>query len=112
MASRLTTILHSILGARGGQAGTETAAGGTAAATEYNGFSIHPAPRRQGSLWLTAGRITKQFPDGVREHHFIRADTYADRDDAVAFCIRKAQQIIDEQGDRMFERRDGGAPPL
>ncbi|MBX6322017.1 MAG: transcriptional regulator [Rhodospirillaceae bacterium] len=108
MASRLTDILRNILGTRseGGDADTAPAAG----ATEYNGFLIHPAPRRQGSLWLTAGRITRQYPDGVREHTFIRADTYADRDEAVAFCIRKARQIIDEQGERIFDSREGRTP--
>jgi hypothetical protein len=29
-------------------------------------------------------------------------DTHASKDDAVAFSITKAQQIIDEQGDRIF----------
>jgi hypothetical protein len=75
------------------------------AATEYNGYMIHPAPHRQGSGWLTAGSITKEFPDGVKEHQFIRADTYTDRTDALAFCIQKAKQIIDEQGDRIFNAR-------
>ena len=51
---------------------------------------------------MTAGTITKAFPDGAKEHKFVRADTYSNRDDAVAFCITKAKQIIDEQGDRMF----------
>jgi len=30
------------------------------------------------------------------------ADTHDNRDDAVAFAITKAKQIIDLQGDRMF----------
>ena len=95
----------------GGGGDSSVEAGPAAEATEYNGFSIHPAPRRQGSVWLTAGRITKSFPDGVKEHQYIRADTYADRDDAIAFCIQKAKQIIDEQGDRIFDRREPNPPP-
>src|SRR5215470_7287153 len=75
------------------------------AATEHEGYLIHPAPRRQGAGWLIAASITKAFPDGVKAHEFIRADTYTDRDDAVAACIRKAKQIIAEQGDRMFDAR-------
>lgn len=71
-------------------------------ATDYEGFTIIPAPRKHASGWLTAGVIRKQFPDGVKEHQFVRADTYAGWDDAVAFCVRKAKQIIDEQGDRLF----------
>ena len=71
-------------------------------AVEYQGFLIRPAPQRQTSGWNTAGVITKSFPDGVKEHRFIRVDTHMSKDDAVAFSITKAQQIIDEQGDRIF----------
>jgi hypothetical protein len=101
MASGITGMFRNLFG-RGEAADAPAKA---EAATEYNGYSIHPAPRRQGSGWLTAGSITKEFPDGVKEHQFIRADTYTDHTDAVAFCIQKAKQIIDEQGDRMFDAR-------
>jgi len=97
MAPGLMSFLRGMLG--GGERAPETA---TAEATEYKGFSIVPTPRRESSGWLTAGTITKAFPDGAKEHKFVRADTYANRDDAIAFCVTKAKQIIDEQGDRMF----------
>ena len=73
-----------------------------AQAVDYHGYRIMPAPQRQPSGWNTAGVISKEFPDGVKEHRFIRVDTHASKDDAVAFSITKAQQIIDEQGDRIF----------
>jgi hypothetical protein len=69
---------------------------------EYHDYRITPAPQRQASGWNTAGVIAKTFDDGVKEHRFIRVDTHASKDDAVAFSITKAQQIIDEQGDRIF----------
>lgn len=69
---------------------------------EYNGYTIQAAPQRQSSGWNTAGVIKKEFPDGMREHRFIRVDTHTSQDDAVAFSVLKAQQIIDEQGDRLF----------
>jgi hypothetical protein len=69
---------------------------------EYHGFQIRPAPQRQGSGWNTAGVISKTFEDGVKEHRFVRVDTHTSKDDAIAFSITKAQQIIDEQGDRLF----------
>jgi hypothetical protein len=71
-------------------------------AVEYQGYLIRPAPQRQTSGWNTAGVISKEFPDGVKEHNFIRVDTHSSQDDAVAFSVIKAQQIIDEQGDRLF----------
>jgi hypothetical protein len=73
-----------------------------AQAVDYHDYRITPAPQRQASGWNTAGVITKTFDDGVKEHRFIRVDTHASKDDAVAFSITKAQQIIDEQGDRIF----------
>ncbi|MFQ5938818.1 MAG: HlyU family transcriptional regulator [Alphaproteobacteria bacterium] len=74
-------------------------------ALTYKGYAIRPTPRRQGSQWLTAGVITKEFADGVKEHHFIRAETHATKDAAAAFSIVKAKQIIDEKGDRLLEDR-------
>ncbi len=74
-------------------------------AVEYKGFSIRPAPQRQGGQWLTAGIISKEFEDGAKEHQFVRADTYSSRDDAEECAVMKAKRIVDEQGDRMFEQR-------
>jgi hypothetical protein len=92
----LMDALRGLFGA-GGEAG-----GKAAEPVDYNGYQITPAPQRQASGWNTAGVITKTFPEGVKEHKFIRVDTHASKDDAVAFSITKAQQIIDEQGDRIF----------
>jgi hypothetical protein len=71
-------------------------------AVEYEGYRIRPAPYAAGSGYQTAGVIEKDFPDGVKEHRFVRAETHPSRDDAVAFSISKAKQIIDQQGDRIF----------
>jgi hypothetical protein len=92
----LVHALRKLFGA-GGESGVTAAE-----PVDYNGYQITPAPQRQGSGWNTAGVITKSFPDGVKEHKFIRVDTHTSKDDAVAFSITKAQQIIDEQGDRIF----------
>jgi hypothetical protein len=72
---------------------------------EYQGYRITPAPQKTGGGWNTAGLIAKDFEDGTKEHHFIRVDTHHSRDDALAFSVTKAQQIIDEQGDRIFRER-------
>jgi len=69
---------------------------------EYKGYRITPAPERQASGWNTAGLIARTFEDGVKEHRFVRVDTHSSKDDAIAFSITKAQQIIDEQGERLF----------
>lgn len=73
-----------------------------AAAVEHRGFRIVPQIRAQGGQYLTCALIEKDFPEGPRRHELIRADTHASPDDAKAFAIHKAKQVIDEQGDRLF----------
>ena len=84
------------------------AGGGASTAADpvdYNGYAIEPAPERRDGGWNTAGIIRKTVGEEVKEHRFVRVDTHSNRDDAVAFSVIKAQQIIDEQGDRIFEGR-------
>ena len=38
----------------------------------------------------------------LKEHRFVRADRFAALDDAVEVSLRKGQQIVDEQGERIF----------
>jgi hypothetical protein len=72
---------------------------------EYKGYRIHPAPYlNSSSSYQTAGTIEKDTPEGPRRHEFVRADTYDSRDAAVAFTISKAKQLIDQLGERMFNR--------
>jgi hypothetical protein len=91
----------------GGQAAGETD-GPALPAIEYKGYRIRPTPYRSKGHYQTAGIIEKDAPDGLKEHRFIRADTHQSRDDAIAFAISKAKQIIDLQGDRIFVRTNGG----
>lgn len=70
-----------------------------AASEEYEGFRITAAPMREGTQWRVGARIEK----GDRVHEFVRADTVGDEETAVAFSVRKAKQVIDEQGDRVFD---------
>jgi hypothetical protein len=72
-------------------------------AVEYNGYRIRPAPYRTKDQYQTAGTIEKDTPEGVKEHRFVRADTYHSKDDAIAFTISKAKQIVDQQGDAIFK---------
>ncbi len=71
-------------------------------AVEYKGFRIRPAPYPSRGQYQTAGIIEKDFESGMKEHRFVRAETHPSRDDAAAFSVAKAKQIIDEQGDRIF----------
>jgi hypothetical protein len=93
----------------GGGAGEADAA--DVPAIEYKGYRIRPTPFRANGHYQTAGTIEKDTPEGLKEHRFIRADTHQSKEDAVAFVISKAKQIIDLQGDRMFSADDIGKKP-
>ena len=86
----------------GGPAEGGSAAPDRAAAVEYKGYTIVPAPRAHGGQFLTCALIEKIFPDGTKSHELIRADTHGSAEDAGNFAITKAKQVIDEQGDRIF----------
>ena len=91
--------LSSIFGRLFGGGGNEAAA---APSVEYKGYTIRPAPYANKGQYQTAGFIEKEIDGEVKQHRFIRADLHASREQAVAFSTSKAQQIIDEQGDRIF----------
>ena len=100
MASFLARLFSKL----GGASQAAGAGGERGTAQEYNGFLIQAAPRHDGSRWLTAGVISKKVGDEQKEHQFIRADTHASREDAEAFSLTKAKQIIDERGENLFEQ--------
>ena len=82
--------------------------GGPKAATvsdpvEYKGYVIVATPYKNNGHYQTAGTIAREIGGVRKEHRFIRADAYASYDDAVTFTMNKARQIVDLQGERMFD---------
>lgn len=75
----------------------------SAAAVEYKGCRIRPTPYPANGQFQTAGVVEKDFPEGAKEHRFVRAETHPTEDGAAAFAITKGKQIIDEMGDRIFD---------
>ena len=69
---------------------------------EYKGYVIRAAPYKNDGHYQTAGTIEREIGGVRKEHRFIRADAYASYDDAVAFTVSKARQIIDLQGEKIF----------
>ena len=84
----------------GGGGGAKAAAART---EDYNGFKITPSPYPEGGQYQLAGTITKEIAGVAKEHKFVRADRFSSADDAVEFTLLKARQIIDQQGDRLFD---------
>ncbi len=69
---------------------------------EHSGFTIKATPYKEGSEFQTCGVISKTVDGETKEHRFVRADRFADINTAADVAIQKGQQMVDEQGDRIF----------
>lgn len=69
---------------------------------DYQGFAITPEPVNEGGRYRIGAMITKDIGGETKTHHLIRADTLDDHKSAVEASVRKAKQVIDEQGERLF----------
>lgn len=87
----------------GGSKSAEPAAPKTVREAEHKGFHIAAQPYLEGGQYQLAGIITKDIGGETKTHRFVRADRFASLDDAADFAITKARQIIDQQGDRLFD---------
>ncbi|MBO0902670.1 HlyU family transcriptional regulator [Jiella sonneratiae] len=69
---------------------------------DYEGFTIKATPMPEGGQFRLAAIIEKDVGGETKSHRMIRADLFASKDDATAFAFRKAEQVIDEQGEAIF----------
>lgn len=69
--------------------------------SEHKGFTIAATPYKEGGQFQACGVISKEG----QEHRFVRADKFASLDEAVDFSLAKGRQIVDEQGERLFQPR-------
>lgn len=68
----------------------------------YAGCLIKAIPQREGSQYRLAGSIEKEVDGTVRVRTFIRADLFSSEEDVVDATLRKAHQIIDQNGPSLF----------
>lgn len=87
----------------GGGSGEAAQESAPAKQIEHKGFTIVAAPYENEGQYQTCGVISKEVGGVVKEHRFVRADRFAGLEDAVDVSIRKGQQIVDEQGERIFD---------
>ncbi|MBN9889233.1 HlyU family transcriptional regulator [Salipiger abyssi] len=80
----------------------DSAAAPQAEAVEYKGFRIVPEPIAADGQFRVAATISGEVDGEAKTHKLIRADVLRDHDDAVEASLRKAKQMIDEQGARLF----------
>ena len=75
----------------------------TESAVEYEGFRIVPTPRSEGNVYRIAARVEVEVDGEGKTHDFVRADTLNDYEAACDASVRKAKQVIDEQGKALFQ---------
>ncbi len=90
-----------LFGSGGDEAAGEPKAAGEA---EHKGFLIRATPFKQGGEYQTCGIVSKEIDGVVKEHKFVRADRFAALEDVVSITLNKGRQIIDEQGERLFNQ--------
>ena len=70
---------------------------------EYKGFRIIADPVAEGGKYRLSARIERDQDGEIQVHHVIRADVLDTKTVAEEVSLNKAKQVIDEQGDRLFE---------
>ena len=94
------SFLKRLFGAKGAADGAAVAK--PARQIEHKGFTISATPYKEDGQFQTCGVVSKQVGGELKEHRFVRADRFAGLDDAVDVSLKKGQQLVDEQGDRLF----------
>ncbi len=89
----------------GGGETKQPAAAAVAKEIEHKGFIIRATPyKAEGGQYQTCGIVAKDIGGVMKEHKYIRADRFAALDDAVDISLKKGQQLVDEQGERIFNQ--------
>ncbi|HEY5818927.1 MAG TPA: HlyU family transcriptional regulator [Mesorhizobium sp.] len=70
---------------------------------EHKGFTIRATPFKHDGQYQTCGVVSKEIDGVVKEHKFIRADRFSGMEDVVTVTLNKGRQLVDEQGERLFQ---------
>ena len=82
--------------------GAESGGPKAAEVVSYEGFAIMPQPMEEGGQFRVCAVIRKEVDGELRKHKLIRADICSSAKEASDMAIRKAHQVIDERGDKVF----------
>ncbi len=96
------SFLKKLFGGGGGAGNDNDGKAAAGAAVEHEGYLITPTPMKEGAQYRLAGTISMEVDGETQTHQFIRADLFTSTDECNDACIRKAQQVIKEQGKSIF----------
>lgn len=92
------SILKKLFGGGGDSASSDT----KGEVEDYQGYKITAQPLSEGGSYRVGALIEKDINGETKQHMLIRADTVQGLEAAQEASVRKAKQVIDEQGDRIF----------
>lgn len=72
-------------------------------AQTHEGFTITATPFEANGRWQLCGVIAKEIDGETKEQRFIRADSFATREDAAEMTFFKARQMIDQMGEDVLK---------
>ena len=70
---------------------------------EHEGFVIRATPYKEGAEFQTGGVVSKEIDGETKEHRFVRAERFPTLEGAAEHSITKGKQIVDQQGERVFD---------
>ena len=85
-----------------GISATPKEGGAPVSTIEYEGFEISATPQADSGQFRLYGTISKVIDGETKTHTLIRADLLPDADQCSQVTVRKAKQVIDEQGNKLF----------
>lgn len=71
---------------------------------QYKGFTIRASLLPAGREYQLSGTIEKEVGGVMKRQDFVRADRFSSKEEAQSFTLAKGRQIIDEQGDALFNQ--------
>lgn len=87
----------------GGAAGGENSADAASGPSQMiEGFTVTATPYENNGRWQLCGVIAKEIGGERKEQRFIRADTFATREEAETMVFFKARQMIEQMGERVL----------
>lgn len=87
----------------GGAAGAEAGVPKILGEETYQGYKIRALEMRAEGEFQLCGEIEKTIGDEAKVKEFIRADKLSGEDQVVSVTLAKGRQIIDEQGEGLFD---------
>ncbi len=70
---------------------------------DYKGYIISAYEKKSGAEFQIFGTIEKEIGGEKKCRQFIRADRLSSIEEVREFTLKKGRQIIDEQGDDLFD---------